>query len=202
LSLELVSAIGTIGTFVVIAASAIAALIQLRHLRTSNQLTGLLNILGRSEDTQFSEWRQETKRVAKERVADPDFRASLEQGTYDRREAPWLHLYNWYDYVGSLVKQRLVPEEAVMDCYSWVLVNDWRDGQDLIALSRRIGGPGIWENFEYLVVCSRRWLEKHHGGRYPQRMPRIAVEDRWLAIDHPERDGKAKRPDARNRTAV
>jgi hypothetical protein len=55
MSFEALSALAAVGTFVVITATAIAAMVQLRHLRTSNQLTGLLNILGRSEDPIFAE---------------------------------------------------------------------------------------------------------------------------------------------------
>lgn len=200
--LEQLSAIGTIGTFVVIAASAIAALIQLRHLRTSNQLTGLLNILGRTEDPQFAEWRQETKRLIEEQIGDADFRQSLELNTFDRRQAPFVHLYNWYDYVGSLVKQGLLPVESVMDTVGGVLIRDWREGEDLIAICRRRAGQGIWENFEYLVVCSKRWQEKYQNGRYPKHFPRIAVEDRWLSTDHPDRDGSLRASTPKNSVVV
>jgi len=72
-----------------------------------------------------------------------------------------------------------------MDVFSWILVNDWKDAEDLIAVSRRRGGPGIWENFEYLVVRARAWLDYHHGGAYPKHAPRLTVNDRWLAVDHP-----------------
>ncbi|HME82735.1 MAG TPA: hypothetical protein VKF82_11775 [Candidatus Eremiobacteraceae bacterium] len=185
MSLEVLSTAASIGSFVVIAATALAAIVQLQHLRTSNQLTGLLNILGRSEDPQFSEWRQGTKKLASQGVQDPAFRKSIEDNTYNRQDAPFLHLYNWYDYVGSLVKQRLIPAEAIMDVYSWVLVNDWKDGEDLIAISRRVGGSGIWENFEYLVVLAREWLDSHQGSAYPKGARRIALKDRWLAQDHP-----------------
>ncbi len=41
MSLEAWSTIAAIGTFVVIAATAIAAFVQLRHIRLSNQLAGL-----------------------------------------------------------------------------------------------------------------------------------------------------------------
>jgi hypothetical protein len=185
MSLETLSTIATVGTFVVIAATAVAAIVQLRHLRASNQLTGLLNILGRSEDPQFSEWREATRNVIEVDVSDAGFRKSIEEGSFDRRNAPWLHLYNWYDYVGSLVKQGLVPEESIMDVFSFVMVQDWDRGQDLIALSRRRGGAGIWENFEFLVARSRRWLEVHGGGQYPKNVPRIPVPDRWMSVDHP-----------------
>ena len=185
MSLETLSIGATIGTFVVIAATAIAAIVQLRHLRTSNQLTGLLNILGRSEDPQFSEWRQETKKIASEDLDNTAFRKSIEDNTFDRRKAPWLHLYNWYDYIGSLIKQELVPEEAIMDVFSGILVRDWKDGEDLIVVTRRVAGPGIWENFEYLVVLAEDWNESHKGTAYPKHARRLALNDRWLAVDHP-----------------
>lgn len=81
MSLEVLSTSAAIGTFLVIAATAIAAVVQLRHLRISNQLTGLLNILGRSEDPQFSEWRESTRKVAAERMSDAAFRKSIEDNT-------------------------------------------------------------------------------------------------------------------------
>ncbi|MGB8910007.1 MAG: hypothetical protein WCC84_14775 [Candidatus Cybelea sp.] len=42
---EAIGAFAALGTLVVIIATAIAALIQLRHLRRSNQLSGLLSVL-------------------------------------------------------------------------------------------------------------------------------------------------------------
>lgn len=150
MSLEVISAVSAAGTFIVIGATAIAAVIQLNHLRASNQLTGLLNILGRTEDPQFTAWRDATGKIVTERMHDPAFRKSLEDDTYDRRDAPWLHLYNWYDYVGSLVKQRLIPEEAIMDVYSYVLSQDWNRGEDIVAITRRGPGPGNLGEFRIL----------------------------------------------------
>ncbi len=182
---ETLSTVAAVGTFIVIAATAIAAIVQLRHLRTSNQLTGLLNILGRSEDPQFSEWREATRKIAMHDITDAAYRKGIEEHTFDRRTAPWLHLYNWYDYIGSLVKQQLVPEQSVLDVFSFVMTQDWERGQDIIAVARRTVGPAVWENFEYLVARSHIWHKAHSKGAYPRNAPRIPVEDRWLAVDHP-----------------
>ncbi len=43
MSPESVSAVAAAGTLIVIAATAFAALVQLRHIRAANQLTGLLH---------------------------------------------------------------------------------------------------------------------------------------------------------------
>jgi hypothetical protein len=182
---ETLSTVAAVGTFIVIAATAMAAIVQLRHLRTSNQLTGLLNILGRSEDPQFSEWREATRKVLVHDMTDAAYRKSIEDHTFDRRNAPWLHLYNWYDYIGSLVKQQLVSEQSVLDVFSFVMTQDWERGQDIIAVARRGVGPALWENFEYLVARSSIWQKAHSKGAYPRNAPRIPVKDRWLAVDHP-----------------
>ena len=44
MSLELVSAIASVVTAIVISATAVAAIIQLRHMRMSNQITALLAV--------------------------------------------------------------------------------------------------------------------------------------------------------------
>jgi len=190
MSLEVLSAAASVGTFIVIAATAIAAIVQLRHLRTSNQLTGLLNILGRTEDPIFSEWRSTTRKVVKERLPDPAFRRSLEDDTFDRKDAQWLHLFNWYDYVGSLVKQGLMSEEAIMDVYSPVLIRDWNDGQGIIAVIRRDTGPGTWENFEYLVWLAHKWMEFHEGSAYPRNASRLPIVDEWFDEDRRTRESQ------------
>ena len=188
MSLEVLSTAASIGTFVVIAATALAAMIQLRHLRTSNQLTGLLNILGRTEDPIFAHWRDETKKVARERLADPEFRRMLEDGDYERRDAPWIHLYNWYDYVGSLVKQGLIPQEAILDVYSMVLLGDWNEGEGIVAITRRRSGSGTWENFEYLAWLSKKWIEYNEGSVYPRNAGRMPIADKWLDEDRRARE--------------
>jgi hypothetical protein len=53
MSAEWVTAIGTIGTFVVIAASAVAALVQLRHMRGSNQIAALNELRETMESESF-----------------------------------------------------------------------------------------------------------------------------------------------------
>ena len=53
MSPEWLTAVGTLGTFVVIAASAIAALLQLRHMRGSNQIIALNEVRETIESPAF-----------------------------------------------------------------------------------------------------------------------------------------------------
>ncbi len=116
--LQTLNTVAAIGTFVVIAATAIAAVIQLRHLRAGNQLEGLLTVLARVEDASFNAWLTDTQRQLSTLLADPAYVQSVIDNTFDRSVA-WLQLGNSYDWVGSLVKNRLIPVDAFLDVYSF-----------------------------------------------------------------------------------
>jgi hypothetical protein len=175
MSLELVSVLASVGTFIVIAATAIAAVIQLRHMRNSNQLEGLLNVLARVENASFNHWVTEAQQQLPQMLADPRYRQSVLDNTYNR-DVSWLNLANSYEWVGSLVKNRLIPEDSFMDVYSGRVLHAWSIMEPMAALIRsrpHSGGKGIWENFEYLAVRAEDWARKHAGGTYPKRARRM-----------------------------
>jgi hypothetical protein len=178
MSQETLSTAASIGTFVVIAATAIAAVVQLRHLRAQNQLTGLLTVLARVEDPQFNEWVDGARQIVQSRMNDPAYRQSLLDGTFDRKNNPWLNLANSYDWVGSLVKHGLIPSEAFLDVYMTRVVGAWEIIEGIVPLART-RSPAIWENFEYLVVKAREWDAQHPGGAYPKGMPRLKIDVTW-----------------------
>jgi hypothetical protein len=179
MSQESLSTAAAIGTFIVIAATAIAAVVQLRHLRAQNQLTGLLTVLARVEDPQFNEWVDGARETIKSRMSDPAYRRSILDGTFERRSNPWLNLANSYDWVGSLVKHSLIPEESLLDVYSGRVIQAWDIIEGVVPLMRRRGGPTVWENFEFLVVQARKWLQQHDQGAYPKGVPRLQIDVTW-----------------------
>ncbi len=183
MSLELLSTVAAVGTFVVIAATAAAAVVQLRHLRAQNQLTGLLTVLARVEDSNFNNWVDATREELEANLSDGQYRLRVQDGTMRRKDNPWLNLGNSYDWVGSLIKHGLIPAETFMDVYCYRVLKAWELMEDVVVISRRKDGPGIWENFEYLVVLARDWVAKHPRGSYPKRVPRLELQDRWLAVD-------------------
>lgn len=179
MSLETLSAVAAVGTFVVIAATAIAAIIQLQHLRAQNQLTGLLTVLARVEDPQFNEWVDGARNVIAARIDDPAYRQSIIDASFERKNNPWLNLANSYDWVGSLVKHRLIPEEALLDVYSGRVIQAWEIIEELVPLVRARAGDAVWENFEYLVVRARQWNVQHPHGAYAKGVHRLKVETKW-----------------------
>jgi hypothetical protein len=177
MSQETLNTVAAVGTFIVIAATAIAAVVQLRHLRAQNQLTGLLTVLARVEDPQFNEWVDGARELVKSRMPDPAYRQAILEGTAERRNNPWLNLANSYDWVGSLVKHKLIPEESLL--YSGRVIGAWEIVESIVPLVRRRGGPAVWENFEYLVVQARNWNVQHPDGSYPKGTPRLQIDVTW-----------------------
>ena len=91
-------------TLVVVAAAAAAAVIQLRHLRASNQLSGLLTVLETWQNAQFQEWMEFVRDELPIRVTEPAFIESLRKVPVNRRVHPELHVCDWYEQVGSYMK--------------------------------------------------------------------------------------------------
>ena len=183
MSLELLNSVATIGTFLVIGATAVTAVIQLRHLRAGNQLAGLLDVLSRVEDPVFNEWTDRAKRLLDERLPDPAYRRTIFEAAWDREGNPWLNMCNSYEWVGSLVKHGLIPEEPFMDVYSARILVAWKIVEPVVAIVRRRGDPSVWENLEYLVVRSKMWERRNPNGAYPAGTPRLSIQDAYKDVD-------------------
>jgi hypothetical protein len=176
MSQETLSTGAAIGTFVVIAATAIAAVVQLRHLRASNQLQGLLTVLARVEDPNFNAWVDGARRVLQRSISDPAFREQIRTGTFERKENPWLNLANSYEWVASLVKNRLIPEDAFMDIYAFRVEQAWEIIEPVVVIARG-RAEQLWENFEYLAVRARMYTQRHPLGTYPKGTPRMVLPE-------------------------
>ncbi len=175
MSLELLNAMASVGTFLVIGATAIAAVIQLRHMRASNQLEGLLSVLARVEDSNFNRWVTAAQRQLPELLADPGYRQSIIDGTFDR-DVAWLNLANSYDWVGSLVKNRLIPIDAFMDVYAYRIIQAWKVIEPVAALVRPHANDTIWENFEYLYIKAQDFDKGlRNGSSYPKHVRRADI---------------------------
>lgn len=181
-SAEISTLVG-LGTFIVITITAIAAVIQLRHLRRANELDGLLSVVARVDSVDFQSCVDGTRRLVKERLPDPEYRRSLLEGTYERQNNPWLQLANSYEWLGTLVRWRLIPEAALMDMYAPRIISAWKTLEPIVAIVRRLPeNSGLLENFEYLYVRSRHSLDSAPS-RYPAHTPRARIEDPWAEED-------------------
>ncbi len=185
------SAVAAVGTFIVIAASAVAALVQLRHMRAGNQLEALLML---ERDFQRSELQSALRHVQERlpaRLEEAGYRRELERpGFIDSASHPELLVCNWFNEIGTLLKHRLVAEAPFMDLFARLIVHCWARVASAVAIMRRTRGEAQYHDFEYLAIQAARWVDRHPRGTFPRGLTRESLPDRWLDADRRSGSGQ------------
>ena len=164
----------SVATLIVIAASAIAAIVQLRHLRAGNQLSGLITVFGMLQDPSVREFVNYIRQELSNRLNDDDFREALLEIPVDRQKHPELYLCDMYNHIGSFVRCGLIDERTYLQT-DWYNVNlYWGLLAEVIEIVRS-NRPHVFENFEYLAARAKAWIEKHPGGDYPRSERRMVA---------------------------
>jgi hypothetical protein len=184
MSLELLSALGTWVTAIIIGATAVAALIQLRHIRASNELTAF----SEAWDLWFSAPVQNgfafIQRELKTRMEDPAFRRELDSPVpVDHAEHPELNVADFLDNIGVMVVLGLMREETIMQPGSQLLVEVWATLAPGIAIMRRKRGAQLYVSFEYLEMRARLGQKRFPDGYQRNGWQRVALADPWLTAD-------------------
>jgi len=173
MSPEIWSAIFAGATFVVIAATAIAALIQLRHLRASNQLNTLLTLMRMWQAPDLQEHMGYVRGELQGKFKDPEFMAAYAAGSLSRSEHRELLVGDFFEQVGSFMKLGLMDEESWLDVAGVQVYIMWQLLAPVIQAIRDVRGPTAFDNFEYGAVRAKLWSEKHPQGTYPSATPRM-----------------------------
>lgn len=173
MSLELVNTLASLGTFVVIAVTAFAALIQLRHMRASNQLAGLLHTAVVFEDPEFQRKLARLRDEFPAKLKDPTFLDELRQpGSISRASHPELAIADLWEQTGVYIKYGLVSEEAFIDLAGTTVLGMWNTMVEIVKIRREVAGDAYYENFEYLASRAIEWQKKHPNS-YPPQTPRL-----------------------------
>ena len=172
MSFEAWNLVATMGSFLVIAVTAIAALVQLRHLRTSNQLQAFLSL--------GMQYRDVAPLIGfvyndlPKKMESAEFRHEIGL-VLDPRDHPELIVAGFFDMLGGLIKYRMMDESLVLDFAGGAdaILKCWTNLGSVMEIRRR-HAPNAYENFELLAARARRWNDRFPKGTYPaseQRMP-------------------------------
>jgi hypothetical protein len=179
MSAEWVTAIATAGTFVVIAASAMAALVQLRHMRGSNQIVALTECRETLESPEFRAAQRFVSYELPARLRDPNEFQKATQIPYVGEYEAIGTVANFFESMGLFVKHRIIDERIACDFWYFVVLRNWRALLPVVTyLREKLGVQGLWENFEYMAALSETY-EKAHETSYPRNVPRMP-QDRSL----------------------
>lgn len=175
MSADWVTAIATAGTFVVIAASAIAALLQLRHTRGSNQIIALTECREKLESEEFQEARAFLTLKVPELMKDPEMERKLAQPFFPAELRPAGNVANFFESMGAFVRFNIIDRRIACDLWCGVVVYSWNSMLPITRVRRQLD-PGIWENFEYLAVLSQDFMDRHPTS-YPPGVRRMPLEE-------------------------
>jgi hypothetical protein len=181
MSPEWLTAIGTLGTFVVIAASAAAALFQLRHMRGSNQIVALNEARETLESPHFQEAQRFVRDELPQKLADPAERNKLlTLASLPAEYAQVRNLANFFEHEGVLVKHGIIDGRIACNLWRGVVLRNWNAIEPIVRNVRaKRNAPALWENFEYLAVLSKRFDDTNPEGAYPAGVERMPKSSLW-----------------------
>lgn len=177
---EWVSAVAAAGTLIVIAATAFAALVQLRHIRAANQLTGLLHFTDTFESDEIQSANVFIERELAQRLRDSTFVEGLLESNTDRREHPELRVCDFMEQQGSYIKYGMIDQEQYLDLVGAYVSSMWQALHGVVALRRAARNSArMYENFEFLASLASR---RDRPQRYRFRAGVLMCEDEWRAM--------------------
>jgi Domain of unknown function (DUF4760) len=183
-----ITAISSFATFVVIAASALAAVMQLRHMRSGNQIAVMNEVRHRMEDSEFVQTMRFIRHELPQRYGDAAFRKELLSST-SPESLRINEVANFFDLTGSFVKHRMVDPDLACDVWYVPIVPCWDALAPLISSRRAALGYRQWEDFEYFALLCKRFRKKHPSGTYPKGLEALPLPEPWPEAGNRRRPG-------------
>jgi len=181
MSAEWVTAIATVGTFLVIAGSAGAAVLQLRHLRSSNQIVALNEIKSTLETEMYRSAMRFVREELPERYSNAEVRCILLKTLRSKELEPLTLIANFFEEVGTFVRVGYIDKIAC-DIWGAIILDCWAKLEPFITNHRIVANhPMDWINFEYLAVLSENARDESikRGGDYPRAARRMPSSAAW-----------------------
>jgi hypothetical protein len=181
-TLELINTLASVATTIIVATAAVAALVQLRHLRGANQISGQLALRQVLLDRDFLEAvgraRQEVPKLMKEPafrkyVADYHLGLAEDNERYDSLYEEILLVGRNLENIGNMVRNGLTDGRIFIEQWSPLVITAWNAIEPLLRIRRAAERADYaWEDFEYLTVLARSWIAEK-GSVYPKDVQRI-----------------------------
>lgn len=167
-------------TCVVIVASAIAALVQLRHMRSSNQIVALTGCREVLESPEFRAAQRFVSLELPQRLADlTEARKLSEMNPLTGDYQAILTVANFFESMGLFVRNGIIDKTIACNFWYFIILRNWKALAPFIEVYRDRVGPSAWVYFEYLAVLAARH-EAQHQNLYPAGQPRMPADTSLL----------------------
>lgn len=176
---EFIEAAASVATFLVILATAIVALVQLRHMRNGNQILVFNEIRHKMETPEFQNALRFIRYDLPDKMKDSAYRTRL----LDRNSAEGKFVGEVGDFFDSaiapLVKHGMVDRDLACDLFYYPVVMCWDTLAPFIASCRTMLGYRMWEDFEYLTMLCKAFRARFPHGTYPRGVAGLPLPEAW-----------------------
>ena len=169
---EWISAVAAAGTFLVILASELAALEQMRHMRGSNQIVALTECRETMESAEFGDALTFVSYELPKRLNDPAEAQRLLIIPFVDEYRAIGTVGNFFESMGVFAKNGIIDKDIACDVWSSVVMRNWEALAPVIEYLRGKTSDSLWENFEYLAVLASQFAVTHPS-TYPRGFPRM-----------------------------
>lgn len=180
MSPEWLGALASIATLFLVAASAIAALLQMRHMRNANQIVALTEIRETIESPVFHAALIYVLRELPKLCEDPEMRRKMLGVPLPQEFEQARSVATFFESLGVFVKNGAIGRAITFDMWGDAIRNSWDRLAPWIVNRRHISrNIALFENFEYLAVLCHEFKKSHPEGTYPSRVPRMPAVALW-----------------------
>ncbi len=180
MALEAWNTLAAVGTFVVIAGTATAAVLQLRHMRGSNQILALTEVRETLESERYREATRFVNLELPKLLADESNYSKLVETPRPREFEPISIVANFFENLGAFVRHDIIDKQIACDLWGGEVLANWERLAPVVVMNRAENGESVWENFEYMAVISEDYLRRHPHGAYPANVRRMPIDDKWV----------------------
>jgi hypothetical protein len=166
MSWEELTALGTVASALIIAATVVLGLRQVSQLRRATQLDGSMRIYGMFAELTFHEARRFVFSDLAERMQDPVFLAEVR--SYPRMKVsdhPELILLNFLNMTGSLVAQGALDGPSIYAFAHYTIIRGWQLLAPVVREHRlATDNPLLWRMGDLLYDNAVEWFRANARG--------------------------------------
>jgi hypothetical protein len=184
MSLDVLQTAASLLTAAIIGATAIAALVQLRHIRASNELSAFNEALELWHSPTVQEGFRFIQHDLADKMNDPQFRRELDTaGVVDHSRHPYLYVCDFFDNIGVMVSLGMLREGVILHPAGQLIDNLWATLNPNIAIMRRKRGRQLYVSLEYLANRAQVWQRRYPDGLQLGHWARLPNPDVWSTTD-------------------
>ena len=184
MSSEQLNLVISAATLAVLLAAALAAIIQLRHIRASNESATFSTAFALWYSPDVQRGLRFIQHELSAKMKDPVFRAELDTpGAVDHEHHPEVNVIDFFDNVAVFVVLGVMREDLILHAGSQLISQLWQTLSPTIAIMRRKRGKQLYVSFEYLAARAHAWMQRYPDGYTPRAFVRLPISDVWLQAD-------------------